>query len=131
PPRHRVAEVGAEPFDARGDVRHDMLEIEACVGARHDNLAQLDVAGRTPREHAWSARAGESGHRVAADLSGCPGVAGAVLNHAATISRPGKNFVARAETSQDFEAQQRDVRGLENVATEIHDDVRRRVRIWG
>jgi hypothetical protein len=37
-----------------------------------------------PREHAWSAGAGESGHRIAANSSGCFGVAGAVLNHAAT-----------------------------------------------
>ena len=45
-------EVGAQQFDACGDVRHDMLKIEAGVGAWHDDLAELDIAGRAPREHA-------------------------------------------------------------------------------
>jgi hypothetical protein len=53
-------------------------------------------------------------------------VAGAVLNDTAAIRRSGKNFVARTEPSQDLEAQQRDMRSLQNVAAEIHDDVRRR-----
>ena len=35
----RMDEVGAEQFDARGDVRHNVLKIEAGVGARHDDLA--------------------------------------------------------------------------------------------
>jgi hypothetical protein len=75
--------------------------------------------------------AGESGHRVAADSPRRFGVAGAVLNHAAAIRRAGKNFIARAETVQDFEAKQRDMRRLEDVAAEIHYDVRGRDRPRG
>src|SRR5688500_7753393 len=89
-------EVGAEQFNPRGDVCHDMLEIEASVRTRHDNLAQLDVAGWAPREHPRSARAGKSGDGVATDAPRGLGVAGAVLNDAATVGRAGKNFVARA-----------------------------------
>ena len=128
---HRMDKMRAKQVDALGDVRHNVLQIEACVGARHDDLAQLDVAGRTPREHPRRARAGESGHRAAADSPRRFGVAGAVLNHAAAIRRARENFVARAETVQDFEAEQRDMRRLEDVATEIHHDVRRRIRPRG
>src|SRR5262245_10095254 len=99
----RMNEMRLQHFDARGDVRHHVLEIETRVGARHDNLAQLYVTGRTPREHARRTGAGESGHRIAADLSRCLGVAGSILNDTATIGGTCKNFVARAETSQNFE----------------------------
>src|SRR4026207_2426650 len=44
----RMDEVGAEQVDACGDIRHDMLKIECCVGSRPDYFGELDIARRTP-----------------------------------------------------------------------------------
>ena len=112
----RIDEVRPELVNACRNVRDDMFEIERSVRARHHDFAQLDVTGRTPREHTRSTRAGKSGDGVSTHLSRGFGVARAVLNHAATVSRAGKNFIASAEAIQHFEAQKRDVRRLEHVA---------------
>src|SRR5438034_3556750 len=93
-----------------------MLQREGSLRARHDDLAQLDIASGAPCEHAGSAGAGESSHRVAADSSGCLGVAGAILNDTAAVCRTAEDFVARADSIQDLQAEKRDMRRLEDVA---------------
>jgi hypothetical protein len=90
--------------------------------SRHDDFTELDVTGRAPREHARGAGASESGHRVAADSSRGLGIAGAELNNTAAVGWTAKNFVARTEPIQDLQAEERDVRCLQHVATQIHDD---------
>ena len=106
-----------------------MLQREGSLRARHDDLAQPDIASGAPCEHAGSAGAGESSHRVAADSSGCLGVAGAILNDTAAVCRTAEDFVARADSIQDLQAEKRDMRRLEDVAAKIHDDIRRRFGI--
>src|SRR5687768_3464064 len=118
-----------EQLDPRGDVGNDMLQGERCLRARQDDLAQLDIASGAPGEHAGSAGAGESSYRVAADSSGCLGIAGAILNDTAAVCRTAEDFVARADSIQDLQAEQRDMRRLENIAAKIHDDIRRRFGI--
>src|SRR5919106_1859072 len=86
-------------------------------------------ASGAPCEHAGSAGAGESSHRVAADSSGCLGIAGAVLNDTAAVCRTAEDFVARADSIQDLQAEKRDMRCLEDIAAKIHDDIRRRFGI--
>src|SRR5207344_763445 len=91
--------------------------------SRHDDLAELDVAGRAPGEHAGRASAGESGYRVAADSPRGLCITGTELNDTAAVCRTAEDFVARAEPIQDFQAEECDVGGLEHVAAEIHDNV--------
>jgi len=121
--------VRAEQLDPSGDVGDDVLQSEGSLRARHDDLAQLDIASGAPCEYAGSAGAGESSHRVAADSSGCFGIAGAILNDTAAVCRTAEDLVARADSIQDLQAEKRDMRRLENIAAKIHDDIRRRFGI--
>ena len=119
----------AKQLDPSGDVGDDMLQGKGGLCARHDDLAQLDIASGTPGEDAGSAGAGESRHRVTANSSGCLGIAGAILNDTAAVCRTAKDSVARADSIQDLQAEKRDMRRLKDIAAEIHDDIRRRFGI--
>src|SRR5262249_36458176 len=116
-------EVRTEKLDPRRDVGNDMAERESSLGTRHDDLAELNIASRTPCEHASSPGTGESGPRIAADSSSRLCVAGTVLNNTAAICWTAEDFVARAEAIQDFQAEKRDMGCLEDVAAQIHHDL--------
>src|SRR5262245_28154531 len=116
-------EVRTEKLDPRGDVGNDVAEGESSLGTWHDDLAELDVASRAPCEHARSPGASESDHRIAADSSRRLCVARTVLDNTAAICWAAKDFVARAEAIQDFQAEKRDVGCLEHVAAQIHHDL--------
>src|SRR5207244_10463286 len=113
-------------LDPSGDVGDNVLQGEGGLRARHDDLAQLDVASGAPCEHAGSAGAGETSHRVAADSSGCLGIAGAILNDTAAVCRTAENFVARADSIHDLQAEKREMRLLEDVAATFTADIRSR-----
>src|SRR4029434_2253676 len=80
----RTNKRAAEKVYPIGDIGNDVAEREAGLGTRHDDLAELYVARRAPREHAGSAGAGKSGYRVAADSAGRLCVAGTALNNTRT-----------------------------------------------
>src|SRR6266498_3966158 len=109
-PVHGMNKVRSEQLDPSGDVGDDVLQGEGSLRARHDDLAQLDIASGAPCEHAGSAGAGESSHRVAADSSGCLGIAGAILNDTAAVCRTAEDFVARADSIQDLQTDRKSTR---------------------
>src|SRR5678809_1388013 len=76
----RMNEVWPEHINPGRNVRHHMFETECSIGARHHNLAQLDVASRAPRKDAGSARARESGDGISTHLPRRSGIAGTILN---------------------------------------------------
>jgi hypothetical protein len=93
--------------------------------ARQGHFADLDLTARTPGQHRRGAGRGETvDHRIG-HAGGIIEISFAELIHAAALSRPAHDLVIDPEKIEHVEAQQRDVRGLQDIASCVEDDIGR------
>ena len=93
--------------------------------ARQGHFADLHLAARAPRQHGRGPCRGEPVDRRIADPRGVVEIALAELVDAAALAGPAHDLVVDPEEIERIEAQERDVRGLQDVATGVEDDIGR------
>ena len=118
----RVGVVG-EKHQKRVQVEGPRAEPRLVARQRH--FADLHLAARAPGQHGRGAGRGEAVDRRVADPRGIFEIAFAELIDAAALPGPAHDLVVDAEEIEHVEAQQRDVRGLQDIAAGIEDDIGR------
>ncbi len=91
--------------------------------ARQRHFADLDLAARTPGQHRRGPGRGEAVDRRVGYAGGVFEIAFAELINAAALPGPAHDLVVHAEEIEYVEAQQRDVRRLQDIAPGVEDDV--------
>ncbi len=91
---------------------------------RHRHFADLDLAGRAPRDHLSALALGQLVDRRLGHPAVGLGVARAQPHHAAAMARAAHHLPGHAERVHDVEREQRDVRRLQHVAAGVEHEVR-------
>ena len=91
---------------------------------RHRHFADLDLAGRTPRDHLSGLALRQLVDRRLGHPAVGLGVARAQPHHAAAMGRPAHHLPGHAERVHDVEREQRDVRRLQHIAAGVEHEVR-------
>src|SRR6516164_609149 len=101
------------------------------LDSRQRRLGELHMAARAPRDHLPGFAVRKLVHGALRLAPGCLDVAGAHLHDAAAVGGAAHHRIGDAERIHDVEGQERDVRGLEHIASGVEDEVRRRGSLWG
>ena len=124
PPRHQRAQIVEPGFEPE----HEGGEIEGRIPGLRMGLkrgfAEMDLAARAPGQHLVDAALGEAVDGAPRQIGEFFQIAGAELVDAAAIARPAADHVSNPERVHHVEAEERDMRRLEDVAAGIEDGLR-------